>query len=231
MELVDTFDNLHIGVDADKDGDTSLHVAIICYMNDYAMALIDIDEGWLNIQNCLLQTPLHLAVLTGQIDIVRALLTNGANATLRDHKGETPLHIACEKGDRDSVAALVRSIRTEAARKEYFSIRNCEGLTCVHVASKQREFIILGHLFCKGADVNIGDGKSGRTVLHYAVEKNDIEMVSLLLTHPNIEVDRKTYEGESPLYLAFWRNHRRIRNKLIKKGAYFDYGYFEEGVE
>ncbi|XP_045193476.2 NF-kappa-B inhibitor alpha-like [Mercenaria mercenaria] len=215
----------------DEDGDTIVHVAIVSLMNESALALIDLalDGNCLNIQNYLHQSPLHLAVLTGQVDIVQTLVTKGVDVTLRDQQGNTPLHIACRRGDRDSVACLVQSFGDNAtARKKYFSIRNCEGLTCVHVASQYKEFIILGHLFAKGADVNIGDAKSGRTMLHYAAENKDIETVTLLLTHPKIDVDCKTFKGETPLVLAFWRNYQDIVKKLKAKGACFNYDLFEE---
>ena len=50
----------------DKDGDTLLHVAIIILAEGLAFDFIDRTPwlAWLNIQNKLLHTPLHLAVLT-----------------------------------------------------------------------------------------------------------------------------------------------------------------------
>lgn len=215
----------------DEDGDTLTHVAIVNLNDEIAKVFIDLaeDAHCLNIQNFLLQTPLHLAVLTSQVDIVRALIEKGVDVTLRDQQGNTPLHIACRKGDRDSVSMIVQSFGSDVARrKKYFSIKNCEGLTCLHVAAQYKEFIILGHLFAKGADVNIGDAKSGRTMLHYAVERKDIETVSLLLTHPHIDVECKTFKGETPLVLAFWRNYQEIVKRLKAKGAYFSYDVFEE---
>lgn len=215
----------------DEDGDTVLHVAIVNLMSEVALALIDlaVDSECLDTQNYLLQAPLHLAVLTGQISIVRALINNGANVTLRDQQGNTPLHIACRKGDRDSVSVLVQSFGSDVnKRAKYFSMKNCDGLTCVHVAAQYKEFIILGHLFAKGADVNAGDAKSGRTMLHYAVEKKDIETVSLLLTHPAIDVDCKTFKGETPLVLAYWRNYQDIVKRLKSKGASFSYDLVED---
>ncbi|XP_045181142.2 NF-kappa-B inhibitor alpha-like isoform X2 [Mercenaria mercenaria] len=215
----------------DEDGDTILHVAIVSLLDETAGALIHLadDAKCLNIQNYLLQSPLHLSVLTGQVEIVRDLISKGADVTLRDQQGNTPLHIACRKGDRDAVSLIVQSFGdNKTKRAKYFSVKNCEGLTCLHVAAQQKEFIILGHLFAKGADVNIGDAKSGRTLLHYAVEKKDIETVSLLLTHPNIDVDCKTFKGETPLVLAFWRNYQDIVKRLKTKGAYFSYDVVEE---
>lgn len=215
----------------DEDGDTLIHVAIVSLMSESALALIDIaiDSDCLNIQNYLHQCPLHLAVLTRQTEIVKALIEKGANVTLRDQQGNTPLHIACRMGDRDSVMALVKSFGDDVSgRKEYFAVRNCEGLTCVHVASQYKEFLILGHLFAKGADVNIGDAKSGRTILHYAAENKDMATVTKLLTHRNIDVDCKTFKGETPLVLAFWRNAEDIVKKLMSKGAEFSYDLFEE---
>lgn len=217
--------------DRDDDGDSIIHVAIVSLMPESAVALIDlsVDKECLNIQNYLLQSPMHLAVITGQVEIVRALVTKGADVTLRDQQGNTPLHIACRKGDKDSVTCIVQSFGTSVvARSKYFSMKNCEGLTCAHVASQEKEFMILGHLFAKGADVNIGDAKSGRTMLHYAVERRDLETTTLLLTHPNINVDSKTFKGETALVLAYWRNYQDIVKRLKTKGAYFSYDLIEE---
>lgn len=215
----------------DDDGDTIVHVAVVSLLTETAKTLIDLalDVDCLNIQNFLHQSPLHLAVLTGQVEIVQALIAKGVDVTLRDQQGNTPLHIACRKGDRDAVQMIVQSFGNDVtSRTKYFSVKNCEGLTCLHVAAIQKEFIILGHLFAKGADVNMGDAKSGRTILHSAVERKDIETVSLLLTHPDIDIDCKTFKGETPVVLAYWRNYQDIVKRLKAKGAYFSYDVVED---
>lgn len=217
--------------ETDKDGDTLIHTAILMEMFSLAGVLIDMaDEvSWLNIQNLLRQSPLHLAVLMGQTDIVQKLVNKGVNVSLRDHQGNTPLHIACRRGDRDAVQIIVKSFGDdEVSRKKYLAMKNCEGLTCLHVAAECKQYLIMGHLFLKGANVNMGDAKSGRTVLHYAVERRDIETVILLLTHSDIDVDCKTFKGETPLVIAYWRNYTDILKKLKSKGAYFSYDIVEE---
>ncbi|KAL4233959.1 hypothetical protein ACF0H5_005614 [Mactra antiquata] len=214
----------------DEDGDTVIHVAIVSLLVESALVLIELCEDIfsLDIQNNLRQSPLHLAVLTDQTAIVKALVAKGVDVTLRDQQGNTPLHIACRRGNNDAVSAIVKSLPDLKSRQKYFSVRNNEGLTCMHLAVQSKAFIILGHLFAKGADVNIGDAKSGRTMLHYAVENKDLHTVSLLLTHKDIDVDCKTFKGESPIVLAFWRNYQDIVKKLRVNGAYFDYSIVED---
>jgi len=218
----------------DEDGDSYIHIATIEHMPHIAIALVyfafenDLMHC-LDIQNNLWQTALHLAVLTDQADVVRALVECGADVTLQDHQGNTALHIACRRGNQDAVYAIVKSFGdNEKKRNEFFEMRNCEGLTCLHVASEAKEYHIMGHLFAKGADVNIGDGKSGRTALHYAVERKDLQTVTLLLTHSEIDVECRTFKGETPAVIAFWRNYTDILKKLRTKGAYFDFGMVEE---
>lgn len=44
------------------------------------------------------QTPLHLAVITGQPALVKLLLSHGASPMVLDRNGQTALHLACEHG-------------------------------------------------------------------------------------------------------------------------------------
>lgn len=46
----------------------------------------------------LLQTALHLAVVTNQPQLLDRLLKAGADPLLVDNSGNTPLHIACKRG-------------------------------------------------------------------------------------------------------------------------------------
>ena len=62
----------------------------------------------MDLQNTLLQSPLHLTILTKLTsgDLVRKLLAAGATPDLRDRNGNTALHLACKAGDFKAVCDL-----------------------------------------------------------------------------------------------------------------------------
>ena len=219
----------------DEDGDTMIHTAVVSEKESVAIALIDIVKfrsKCLDVVNKLFQTALHIAVLTRQRKVVQKLASKGCDLTMRDQQGNTALHIACRDGSEKLVKDMVGSLSDDVEkRKELFSIRNCEGLTCLHLAAQGHYYEIIGYLFAKGADVNIGDAKSGRTILHYAAERKDVETVVVLLTHPSIDIDCETYKGETPLLLAYWRNYQDIVKRLKANGAYFSYELVENDDE
>lgn len=55
-------------------------------------------------------SPMHVAVLTHQPEIVRHLIVAGADLTVRNYRGNTPLHVACENGDLECVMALTEPL-------------------------------------------------------------------------------------------------------------------------
>ena len=103
-------------------------MAIIQIEKDVALKMIELcpDASCLAIQNDLGQTPLHLAVLTKQADIVRNLVIMGAPLEQRDRHGNTPLHLACREGDMTCVQALTLPLTTtEMARLTYSVTVQC----------------------------------------------------------------------------------------------------------
>ena len=131
-----------------------------------------------SIKNHLSQTSLHLAVLTKQALVARKLVVRGASLDARDRYGNTPLHLACISGDLDLVQALTMPITAgeldeldmaqdvQDTRAEA-SILNYRGDSPLHLAASQGHIAVLAHLLLGPvkADVNVTDGRSGRTIL------------------------------------------------------------------
>lgn len=72
-------------------------------------------------------TPLHLAALSMQLDIVRLLLDHGAPIDARADDGSTPISLAARRGNRRVVQELLkRGARTD--------LPDDDGFTCLHWA-------------------------------------------------------------------------------------------------
>ena len=63
------------------------------------------------------------------------------------------------------------------------------------------------------------EGKSGRTLLHEAVDANNVPLTEYLLSQPNIRVDARTYAGYTPLRLAASRGYATPTQMLVARGA------------
>lgn len=80
-----------------------------------------------------LQTPLHLAVLTGNAEITSVLLSFGAQPSVKDSNGNTALHLAVLHGNLDCVKAILNINNTKSLPLDDF---NDEGkrMTEFHVS-------------------------------------------------------------------------------------------------
>lgn len=208
--------------EADRDGDCQLHLAIASGFTEVVFALIRMapHPDFLDIQNNELYAPLHIAVLMNQPNMVRRLIVAGATNDIRDLEGNTPLHLASKRGYLECAEALLRSISNEDLKEAQVQVseshanlhkildtKNYHGEHSVHLATFGQHYNFIRFLCWSGADMNAVEGRSGKTSLHYAVNKRDVNLVGLLATKRSLggcEVNLNTRDwcGRTPLHCA-----------------------------
>ncbi|XP_076457761.1 uncharacterized protein LOC143291654 [Babylonia areolata] len=205
----------------DEDGDVPLHIAVV-HENEamvkkliQLMALAGQKVDRYNKQH---QTPLHLAVKLTSLSAMEMLLEAGADPNLVDSGGLTSTHMAVQGRDIDCLEALLQWSKFPCD----LDYRNFEGLAPIHTAVMNNDLEIVTRLLEQGADVNIMDGKSGRTVLFHAAETNQKAAVELLLNR-GADPEIANYAGVVPALAAQGRNHTAVARLLARA--------LEEGAE
>jgi len=216
---------------ADEDLVTPLHVAVLEDV-DASFFIISKAESpsQLNLHNKFGSSPIHLAAKAGNSVSLRDLILGGANVEEKDSQGETALHIACRRGHFDSVVSLTTPLSMEdpvitsfdppyQRLPQNLQILSYEGLTSLHLACFHRHKKIIRELIRLGAEVDAPEAKSGRTPLHFAVERKDVEIVRYLLENCKADVDAATFDGATALCLAEGRGYNSMACLLRGYGA------------
>lgn len=217
----------HLIAVEDDSGDTPLHAAVIHKKYDVLHALLSAvikipQQTIVNQVNHLKQTPLHLAVITKQPKMVEVLMRCGADPNLCDLQGNTPLHLAIKYGMAEGVTFLVRGPKAKAALRPTLArvnLTNFAGLAPVHLAVIGKNLDMLKTLVSSGADVNLADGKMGRSPLHYAVEVEHFPILGYLLIEAKADVQAVTFSGDTALHLASSLDLRAVAALLLATGA------------
>lgn len=236
-EITESANQLHRLFQQNDDGDTILHLAIIEGVTESViLPLIRVfaEQNLLNVPNNLQQTPLHLATIRRQDDVIAHLLRNGAKQKVFDRNLDTPLHIACRQRHMPSVKVLHPVHADQELEQELHDViesSNKEGKTCLHVAvvdgsrvpSGSGQMDIVQYLIedCK-VNVNLKELRRGRTILHLAVEVRNFELVHYLLNLPDsyeLIIDDLTYDCYSALQMAKGMRQTRMERLFLLAGA------------
>ncbi|GAB6026158.1 hypothetical protein CHUAL_012359 [Chamberlinius hualienensis] len=194
----------------DDNGDTPLHI-VMNYSNEeiYAMVMKCKEHNIsLNTVNAKTQTPIFCAVgITNSNPLVVGfLIEQGADPAHTCIDGTTPLHIVAKRGDTHAEIARIlgKACKPDDFNKKrdgctplVYALKYCE-TTCVKIVE-----ILLNH----GAIMNdkTADGKDGRSALHLAVDKGDLELIKVICkTYPKINevINSPSFNGETPLHVA-----------------------------
>ena len=188
-------------------GQTALHAAIMADEKDMVRFLLA--KGFKT-------SPINVDAFFGELDKVKKLVAEGADINLKDAGDFAPLDCAVFGHHKQTVAFLIDNGADVNAR-------TAVGLFPLIIADIE----IAELLVAKGANVNLRH-RSGTTVLHSAVNRNDhkgdIELVKLLLSH-GADVNAKAYsncvgwEGWTPFHVACRNGNKAIVEMLISKGA------------
>ncbi|XP_030837316.1 uncharacterized protein LOC115922503 [Strongylocentrotus purpuratus] len=122
-------------------------------------------------------TPLHIAGMKGDLDIVKVLLEEGALVDVTDANGQTPLHLSSKKGNASSSDMLAK--HAKVCKKSFLckisgflDHRDDEGLTAIHLAIQNGHTSVVESLVSHGASLNI-QSHNGKTCLHEAIILSD----------------------------------------------------------
>ncbi|KAF4686021.1 hypothetical protein FOZ60_005776 [Perkinsus olseni] len=140
-------------------------------------------------------TPLMLAVINNDRDMVKCLTTHGAQLCVTDSIGRTPFDLTTDK----EMLALLQAMD-------------------LHTATRNNDLAACQAAIDAGIDLNWVHPKTGTTALYGAVDKLHEEMVVLLL---NGKADPNTAPttGFSPLYAAANRGVPKLSKILLEYNA------------
>ncbi|XP_021556720.1 NF-kappa-B inhibitor beta isoform X3 [Neomonachus schauinslandi] len=210
-----------------EDGDTALHLAVIHQHEPFLDFLLGFAAGteYLDLQNDLGQTALHLAAILGEASAVEKLYAAGASLHVAERGGHTALHLACRMRAHACAHALLQP-RPRCAR----------GAPNTYLAQGPARTSQAGHLPValdpepnseKEDEESEEDWKlqleaenyEGHTPLHVAVIHKDAEMVRLLReAGADLNKPEPTC-GRSPLHLAVEAQAADVLELLLRAGA------------
>ena len=160
-----------------------------------------------------LDSPVADAAMDGDIEAVRALLTEGADVNAPQGDGMTALHWAAEAGDVEMVGMLLY------AGANLQGVTRLGDYTPLHLASKAGKDRVVARLLEAGADPSAYTTTGDVTPLHFAAASGSVATVEALLDH-GAEVDvTESVRGQTPLMLAAGRNRVPVVQLLLDQGA------------
>jgi ankyrin repeat protein len=219
----------------DNKGNTPLHTLSYTKLNDQvlnAMAHLLLTSGArVDKTNKMKQTPLHLAMKAGKINLMKIFTKAGANIHYEDMYDKTPHQYAVEYYQRklpsskglDHLYKLLQSITKDI---DQYNVKIRKELTdYLHSQERRKTFL---QLACEKNDTNMilwllnnkwsvnGDNDS-LSPLHIACERGHLESVKLLVKF-GAQID-KPYAEETPLFKACDKGYLDIVKLLVEKGA------------
>lgn len=156
-------------------------------------------------------SPLHWAVMGHQTNMVKFLLSRGADVNATDRYGMTPLHEAVAFNGE----GIARMLAAQGANLQAFGIKyGVIRVAPIHLAA-EAGFPDLVQLFLDlGVDINLRtQGKNQVTPLHMAAAKGRADVVELLLK-AGADVNARDTKNETPLRWAIVADQKEVADML-----------------
>uniref|UniRef100_A0A0K8RYY2 NF-kappa-B inhibitor beta-like protein n=1 Tax=Crotalus horridus TaxID=35024 RepID=A0A0K8RYY2_CROHD len=216
----------HVLAFVTEDGDTALHLAVIHEHEAFLDSILQYTHrtDYLDIQNNLGQTALHIAVILGASSFVGKLVAAGAGLCVQEKGGHTALHLACREGWRDCAQQLLApslAIQRFGQGNRFRAQLDCtnyDGYIPLHVAILRKDLDMVSLLISAGSDLNKPELSCGRSPLHLAVESQSPEVVECLL-RAGADIEARMYVGYTPMYSAVHRPDQKIPQLLREFGS------------
>lgn len=160
------------------------------------------------------QTPLHIACAWGMLEVVQTLLEHHADINAQDAEGRTPLHIAIIN-HQDAITNLL-----VGQQQLDLKLRDKYGQNAFAAAMSTKNNKAATTILGREPHAAEKYDPKGRTFLHLAILKNDIESVLFLLS-VRVNVHSRVQDSSkfTPLHLAVQVGSEMILRNLLLAGS------------
>eukprot|EP01132_Coremiostelium_polycephalum_P000001 gene1-1_t len=155
-------------------------------------------------------TALHYAVLAGDEEIVKFLLSKGACQNYKDNNQMVPLYIAIRKGHIHLVNLLIAGAGKDS--------QDVDGNTALHVAALSRKVEVIKKLVALGADINIKN-KQGLMPIHLMTSQDSPSLTPQLIAALGLSETDKMAHLNIALHNAILAGSLYLTQQLIGLGA------------
>ena len=202
----------------DKYNRTPLYYACVNGRNDIAEQFLAFKPN-VNVLSLSKKTmlydmsPIHVACRTGNYQLFKILIQNGADIDHPNAKGETCFHFACKSRNLDLVIYLHQN---GANINAITSLKKVP----LHEACISNNDEIISYIIDNGGNVNAVDSK-GNTPIFYAIKnKASFTIISKFIEN-KAKINIINKRNETPLYYAFLYNNinEQILEMFFQNGA------------
>jgi hypothetical protein len=152
---------------------------------------------------------LFAAIQNGHGDIVKMLLSRGADPNEKDLGGKTSLHAAARKGDPKLIELLLK----HGIDVNVFARDLSNSIPLCHAGSRQAAEILI----VNGADLSWRD-KSNGTVLHSLVRRGTPDAAEVIIEH-GVDINAQNNFGSTALHVTAEHGSKKMAEVLVAKGA------------
>lgn len=206
---------------SDEDGDTPLHIASAAGNLSLCMKIIQLwkaNDISIDIRNKLMQTPLHLACITGNTPLVEMICaSNPQSIRVADRHGNNAVHLAIKYATPDTVQSVVKA----TSNKQWLEAKNLYGYAPLHLASLHNKKEAIYILHAAAININLTDTKGGSSALVLAARSRHKEAAKALLelgANPN----QRTNYGEYASQAATAHGDRGMNELLTQYDISYD---------
>ena len=166
-------------------------------------------------------SPLHTAVIEGNMKLTKLLISKGSNIEIKDSTSRSsPLLYACQNGRTELFKMLLENGADVNAK-------SADGTSAIHFATQSANTEIVDLLLQRDLDINCKNNL-GETPLYYTLYPRPFQAVSTaistykmakFLIERGATIDVATVSDRTPLIHAITKNNLNVVNLLVSFGA------------
>ncbi|XP_067678535.1 ankyrin repeat domain-containing protein 50-like [Haliotis asinina] len=157
-------------------------------------------------------TPIMIAAEMGHKEVVKLLVSSGADVSLADNKGDNILHYACQGGHTETVKYILSQNMSD------INSRGFQKMSPLMRAALMGHREVMKLLASKGADVLQLD-LGGDNILHYACRGGHIETVEYILSQNMLDINSRGCRKMTPVMSAGQEGHKEVVELLVENNA------------